>query len=264
MAGESEIADRARPRCLQFDHQRDYQGQIVAPHITVASIMRDEADKFLPSALEAWTQFADRLCVLDDGSTDRTVELLLTAGAEVHQQDPSMFRGQVTDEWRSRRKLWHLATRVGTDYVIWLDADQVLSCDPRPFLREAHPCFRVFDLWSENEYREDAWWVGHQTPWWSGAYVPLLPDDFRDQWNERGVHCGHVPVNVPGQRCNMPVECAVLHYGFSSPELRQQKAARYEEIAASLTPQERFHAQTILRPARTKPLPFEPTWRLRL
>lgn len=236
----------------------------MAGHITVATIVRDEASRFLPSALEAWGQFADRICVLDDGSTDRTVELLLTAGAEVHQQDPCMFRGHVADEWRSRRKLWHLATRSGTEWVIWLDADQVLSCDPRPFLESAHPCFRVFDLWSDDEYREDAWWTGHQRNWWSGAYVPSLPGDFRDQWNERGVHCGHVPVNLPGPKHAMPPECSVLHYGYAFPELREQKAARYDEISASLTPQEQFHARTILRPANTKPLPFEPAWRLRL
>lgn len=232
-------------------------------HVTVATIVRNEADRFLPSALEAWKQFADRIVALDDGSTDRTVELLLAAGAEVHQQDPSMFRGSVADEWRSRRKLWHLATR-GAEWVIWLDADQVLSCDPRPFLQAAHPCFRVFDLWSENEYREDAWWTGHQRNWWGGVYAPLLPHDYRDQWNERGVHCGHVPVNLLGQRLAMPASCSVLHYGYAFPRLREQKAARYEEVAASLTRQERFHARTILQPARTKPLPFEPKWPLRL
>lgn len=237
-------------------------------HLTVATIVRNEENRFLPSALEAWKQFADRICALDDGSTDRTVELLLVAGAEVHQQDPSMFRGPIADEWRSRRKLWHLATRGGTDFVIWLDADQVLSCDPRPFLRKpVHPYFRVFDLWGENEYREDAWWTGHLSPWWGGVYAPLLHhlfEDFQDQWNERGVHCGHLPSNLPGLKHDLGYECAVLHYGYSTPELREQKAARYEELAASLTRQERFHARTILSPAKTKPLPFEPTWRLRL
>jgi hypothetical protein len=71
-------------------------------------------------------------------------------------------------------------------------------------------------------------------------------------------------MNVPGPK--HPVNgCAVLHYAYSSPELRGQKARMYEELAPHLTGAERFHARTILTPNPvTKPLPFEPQWRLRL
>lgn len=228
-------------------------------HLTVATIVRNEADRFLPSALAAWREFADRICVLDDGSTDNTVALCNSFDAEVHCQDSAMFG----NEWAARRKLWHLASQ-DADWVLHLDADQVPSCDPRPFLKAPVSCFRVYDLWSEDTYREDAWWTGHQRCWWPSVHVPSLPPDFRDEWPERGWHSGHVPMNVPGPQWGIN-GCAILHYAYATPELRAQKAAMYEALGPHLTAREKFHARTIVIPnPHTKPLPFEPTWNLKL
>jgi glycosyltransferase involved in cell wall biosynthesis len=228
-------------------------------HLTVATIVRNEAGRFLPSALASWREFADRIVVLDDGSTDGTAELCEAAGAEVHRRPGEMFGG----EWKARKALWGLAAG-GAEWVLHLDADQTVSCDPRPFLRPPVSCFRVFDLWGENEYREDAWWTGHLRCWWPAVHVPSLPPGFVDQWPERGWHSGHVPMNLPGER-HAVNGCAILHYAYASPELREQAAEKYRNLAPHLTPQERFHAKTITsRNPPTKPLPFEPTWRLAL
>ncbi len=226
--------------------------------LTVATIVRNEAKRFLPSALEAWKQFADRIVVLDDGSTDETGELCKAAGAEVHRQNPPLMFG---NEWKARRALWRLAAK-DADWVLHLDADQVTSCDPRPFLKEPAAAFRVYDLWGPNEYREDAWWTGHLRCWWPAVHVPSLPKGFVDEWPERGWHSGHVPMNIT---TGHPIqECSILHYAYVTPELRAQKAKMYAELAPHLTPQERFHGETILMNAKTKPLPFEPRWRLQL
>jgi glycosyltransferase involved in cell wall biosynthesis len=242
-------------------------------HLTIATIVRNEASRFLPSALEAWRTFADRIVVLDDGSDDGTAQLCEDAGCEVYERPALMFG----NEWRARRELWR--TAVGprlfaegdasrpvniTDWVLHLDADQVPSCDPRPFLKAPVSYFRVYDLWSEDTYREDAWWTGHQRCWWPAVHVPSLPADFVDQWPERGWHSGHVPMNIP--REGHPVDgCAILHYAYVTAELRLNQAAKYEALgeAGHLTAQERFHAKTILTPnPHTKLLPFEVKWPL--
>lgn len=227
--------------------------------LTVASIVRNEARRFLPSALAAWKEFADRIVIVDDGSTDETADLCEDAGAIVFRRGAEMFGA----EWRARKRLWEIASD-GADWVLHLDADQVMTCDPRPYLKPAISCFRVYDLWSENEYREDAWWTGHLRAWWPAVHVPSLPAGFVDEWPERGWHSGHVPMNVPGNR-HAVGECAILHYAYSSPELRTAAAEKYGRLAPHLTQQERFHGRTILSPnPPTKPLPFEPRWRLRL
>jgi glycosyltransferase involved in cell wall biosynthesis len=227
-------------------------------HLTVASIMRNEADRFLPSWLEAVTQFADRIVVLDDGSTDDTADLCRRAGAAVYR-GPTMFG----NEWQARRELWHQAI-AGADWVLHLDADQVTSCDPRPHMKAPLCYFKVYDLWSDDSYRDDAWWTGHTRFWWPAVHVPSLPAGFVDEWPQRGWHSGHVPMNVPGP--GYPVhDCSILHYAYSSPELREQKAAMYGKLATYLSSKEQFHARTILVPnPNTKPLPFTPQWPLRL
>src|SRR5690606_37375852 len=51
--------------------------------IVVASLVRNEADRFWRSALEAWKTFADEIVVLDADSEDDTPEIALDAGAYV-------------------------------------------------------------------------------------------------------------------------------------------------------------------------------------
>jgi hypothetical protein len=73
-----------------------------------------------------------------------------------------------------------------------------------------------------------------------------------------------VPVNVPGP-AHAVQDCSVLHYAYSTPELRAQKAAMYAALAPHLTPKEQFHGRTILTPRpNVKPLPFEPEWKLKI
>jgi hypothetical protein len=225
--------------------------------LTVASIVKNEADRFLARALDVWGQFADRIVVLDDGSTDETPEILRKAGVEAHFEPQGMFGA----EWKARKRLYELAT-ADSEWVLWLDADQIPSSDPRPHLIEPSVVFRVFDLWSEDTYRADAWWSGHTRCWWRAIHAPSYAG-LADEWAERGWHSGHLPRNLP-QTCHAtPVGCSILHYAYSTPELRAKKAQMYRDLAPHLTPKEVFHASTIDKATpNTRALPFEPTWSL--
>jgi hypothetical protein len=69
-------------------------------------------------------------------------------------------------------------------------------------------------------------------------------------------------MNIPGPK--HPVhDCSILHYAYSSQDLRDQKRRMYDQLAPHLTKSEIFHAQTITTEIpHVKPLPFEPTWTL--
>ena len=64
--------------------------------ICVAAMVKDEANSYFPSALAAWKQFSDHIIVLNDGSTDETESLCLSAGCHVINWDGSAAWGKET------------------------------------------------------------------------------------------------------------------------------------------------------------------------
>ena len=166
------------------------------------------------------------------------------------------------NEWKVRKLLYDLATLRGEGWVLWLDADQILSSNPRPHLSGDSCAFKVFDMWSETHYREDAWWRGHIQNWWWGVNADKMAD-FEAEWPERGWHSGHVPRNLPDHARNptqMPIECSILHYAYTTEELRAKKVALYKALEPSLTQREIGHARTIPMKCHTKPLPLTPEY----
>ena len=91
------------------------------PLVTAALIVRDEED-MLPGCLDSLEGLADRIVVCDTGSTDRTVEIARAHGAEIMtrewRHDFGWARNEVLDACRDS---W---------YVLQIDADERLRCDP--------------------------------------------------------------------------------------------------------------------------------------
>jgi len=223
-------------------------------NITIATTVKD-AGWFLERTLPCW-EWADRIVAVDNGSSDGTLDLLHQYKAEVHHYDTPM-KG---NEWKVRKVLYELAM-LRSDWVLWLDADQILASDPRKHLKEPAVRFRVFDMWSETTYRDDAWWKGHVKAWWWGLYAPAF-EGLDAKWAERGWHSGHIPANIESLSYEMPLECSVLHYAYFTEELRAKKQALYAELDPHLSPKEQFHAKTIGWKARQVELPFTPEYSL--
>jgi glycosyltransferase involved in cell wall biosynthesis len=234
--------------------------------VTIATIVKNEAGNWLPKALECWKAVGTRILAVDNGSTDGTVGLLEAAGAQIHPFERPMD-GQ---EAHARAFLWETAVDATPDgdWIVHLDADQCLAGDPRPFLEHLpvnRALFPVFDMWTPTAYRSDAWW--RVRPWWQAVRMtPAARKTELWQWPDRGWHSGHVPLNagkVFGPSRDVPWDCGILHYGYATHEFRVKHSEAYQRRAHVLTPQEQFHAGTILdeRP-RLVALPFEPTWRL--
>jgi hypothetical protein len=235
----------------------------------VVSLIRNEADRFLRRAIISWQRFADHILILDDGSTDGSDELALDMDCAVYT------RGSGVSAWGTeapaRAELWQLAlaeTNPG-DYIFVLDADMTPIASPRPFLQLQPPtgalAFPLFDLWAPRAYRVDGFWQAHLHPRiWLVKRPELEPPDGW-LWPERGMHCGHFPLNLRLEQpvLAVPPSHGILHYAYSTPELREAKAASYASVRDQLSDIEAEHAASILDPEpELEPLRYEPEYPL--
>jgi tetratricopeptide (TPR) repeat protein len=94
--------------------------------LTLAMIVKDE-EEHLGRCLEAAAPWVDQLVVVDTGSTDRTVEIALGHGAEV-------LHHEWTGDFAAARNVSFDAAT--SDWIVYLDADEVLVDGDGPKLRE--------------------------------------------------------------------------------------------------------------------------------
>ena len=233
--------------------------------LAVVTMVRNEADRWLSSALDAWSRFAAEIIALDDGSTDATPELLRAAGAKTLQNALGTAWGA---EAGPRQALFEFALQAGTEWLLWLDADMVPAQDPGDLMFKSLDgiSFPLYDLWGLHPptYREDQFWSAHRHPRIWAIRNP--GPHHRWQWNERGIHCGHLPLNLELNHVAVaPQSHAILHYAYATPELRQDKVAQYLSKQDQLSERELQHALSIGDPQpNVKPLHEEIRWPLKL
>ena len=93
--------------------------------LTLCLIVKDE-EQLLPGCLESVAGLIDELVVVDTGSTDRTIEIALAAGAKVIDEP-------WTDDFSRARNVG--LKHATSDFVFWLDADERLDPACRATLR---------------------------------------------------------------------------------------------------------------------------------
>lgn len=232
------------------------------PSLVVALMVRNEADRYLRSALSAWSDFADEIVALDDGSTDATPDLLAEFGCDVIRWTGDRAWGA---EASPRAALWNAAVETGADYIMALDADMVPMRSPKPLLAGGVDgvLFGLFDLWSLDPltYRDDHHWQGHRHP---RLWLTRRGEKVDGPWTDRGLHVGHFPPSLKLERVLWaPIEYAILHYGYADPEDRQVKAQQYLDKQDVLMSHEIAHALSITDPEpRTMPLTHPIKWPL--
>lgn len=215
-----------------------------------ALLARNEAgpDRYLERVIRDAQRWADTIIVLDDSSTDDTPTIAANLGCIVETRSGSPMWG---NEAPARAALWQLAHEVAGDgWVLIFDADMLLVGDPRPLMHSwdaASWAWPLVDLWdSEDTYRVDgAWQFGPVTPrpW---MFRPSMLRDVA-QWRNSCLHTGHAPLNfgLAGPTFLAP-QLYWKHLGYVKPEHRRAKHAQYLAHAASLTPFERAHAESIV------------------
>ena len=210
------------------------QSRITKPdsnRLTLMMLVRNEANRYLSQILESVKNYCDEFVILDDASTDNTVEIckeILRDKLLMIHSNPSR---QFSNEIILRRQLWEMAISTNPDWLLCLDADEVFE-ERAQFKMDSlinQPAydwygFRLYDMWDESHYRDDKYWNAHKRYW-----IMLLryQPKFEYKWHESGQHCGRFPINVydlPGRGDGLKIK----HLGWMKEEDRIAKFERYK------------------------------------
>lgn len=200
------------------------------PKLTLTMIVKNEASRFLRQILEEHRKYIDAAVIIDDGSTDDTAELCREVLKDIPLHLIHNPVSRFSNESELRRQQWEAVVATGPEWILNLDGDEIFESS---FAGEVDSllstegcdlfCFRLYDFWDEDRYREDRYWQAHH------SYRPFLlryREDFTYSWNDLPQHCGRLPENIfelPHQLSNLRLK----HLGWSKPEFRLEKYLRY-------------------------------------
>ncbi|UQZ34425.1 glycosyl transferase [Paenibacillus sp. PK3_47] len=203
------------------------------PKLTLTMVVKNEGSRFLRQVLREHRKYIDEAVIIDDCSTDNTADIC----REELQGIPLVLVhntvSKFSNESELRKQQWAEVVKSKPEWILSLDADELFEArfaeDIHSLLQDGSCdlfCFRLYDFWDEQHYREDVYWRSHQ------SYRPFLlryREDFQYAWNELPQHCGRLPENIfelPHQLSNLRLK----HLGWSRADLRLDKYMRYMQL----------------------------------
>lgn len=189
-----------------------------------AMLVRNEADRHMRCVLDDLSRYCDGIVVLDDASIDETPEICASYDRVfLHRNPTSTF---LENESALRFQLWHLALAAEPDWIMVVDADEMLE---ERFKMEKDALFSQdeydvitflrHDFWNATHYRvDDVFAPSHKK-----MLVRHQPG-FPYTWDGFPAQSDRIPNNLPG-----PIlwsDLRLKHFGYASPEDRLRKYLR--------------------------------------
>ncbi|HBV85550.1 MAG TPA: glycosyl transferase [Desulfosporosinus sp.] len=248
-----EISNETSVGISRLDQSQVNSKQRIIPgRITLGMLVHNESGRYLERVLKQATEYIDHAVLLDDASEDNTIQLCQEILQEIPLTLLSNEEPQFYNEILLRKQLWEMAVSTHSEWIIILDADEMFEEDGPKQLRELleyssdidYVSFRLFDLWTENYYREDSLWQAHK--WYRPFIVRNIPD-FQAKWQETPQHCGRFPMNITDLRgSTSPLR--IKHLGWVRPQDRLAKYYRYKKLDPNGTYGNLEHYRSILDP----------------
>jgi len=213
-----------REKVLVAKHQRLWLNKGKRPTVCAMLCIKDE-EEMIERCLDDINQWADYIVIFDDGSTDKTPELI-----KQYPKVVNIFtqknKGNVRTEGKDRQKLLEMAQATKADWLFFIDTDE--TCEMR---------FKwdIYDLITDDRYnlyhmREVNLWRGltHRrvdelyNQGWFARMFRNFP--FLKMVKDINEHCCGVPNNIPGappwfsigESTNAKkIDAEMIHYGFA-------------------------------------------------
>jgi len=193
-------------------------------------------ERWIKKSLEAASEVCQEIVILDDCSTDNTVEICKKNSnvVEIHERKEPL----PLDESRDRKEVFMMALKRNPDYVLSLDADQILAPNSKEILNEElnviYPEISVFEfqvlyMWdTPKKFRSDGWYESCYRARLFKIKNQAEKFEWKDSIYPGNLHCNHVPSNLDGLDRPISSNVKILEHGFYDKKIRQKKFEYYE------------------------------------
>ena len=204
------------------------------PKIIAIYRIRNE-ERWIEKSLEAVSKVCQEIVILDDCSTDNTVEICkkFPNVVEIHERKEPL----PLDEVRDKKIIWEMAMKRNPDFIFKLDGDEILAPNSKEILlneimnlypNDLNFSFQFLYMYDKpNQYRTDSWFN-------NVAQIRLIKinDYTKDlKFEESGypgnAHSLHIP---PTKYVPVRSDVKILHYGCYDKKIRMNKFNYFHEV----------------------------------
>lgn len=202
--------------------------------LTLSMIVKNEEGRYLERALKEHRKYIDNALIIDDGSTDKTVQIVKDLLGDCNLTLIENNNSKFSNEINLRKEQWEETIKLNPNWILNLDADEIFEesfADGVKNLINSNIdmdgySFRLYDFWSENQYRNDKLWYAHNV---YRLFLVRYQPNFNYLWKETKQHCGRFPYNCYGLPNGLS-NYRLKHFGWSKEEDRINKFKRYMEL----------------------------------
>lgn len=215
--------------------------------LAASMVCRNELGRYLPLVLQHLRAFCDQITILDDGSTDGTLDWLrlqVDAKVKVVGNPAGTFDQH---EGQTRQALLEATLARDPTHVLAIDADELigdgaaLRAQIESDLDAAAWTLTMTEVWNVTaealQVRNDGAWGPHDR-----IQAWRVPDQILHSYRiaERKLACPPIPIAVTRARARQSGQ-TIYHFGWADPTTRKARYQRYMTLDAG-----KFHARSHL------------------
>ncbi|MDQ7787553.1 MAG: glycosyltransferase [Thermodesulfovibrionales bacterium] len=186
----------------------------------VALIPAKNEEKYIEFCLKAVAQFADAICILDDASNDKTVEIVSSLSKECNIERILRKEKWEYNETGYRQPLLEAGRTIGGTHFIIIDVDEAFTANLtegnklRDEILKLQPgdslVLAWIQLWrSATQYRYD------NSVWTNNYKAFIFADDGKCSYHQQDFHLGRIPANLKGNNFVIKgYQYGLMHFQF--------------------------------------------------